>query len=760
MKKKIMGIFGLLLSLCMVFSMVPVMAFAEGELSPIEGELKVPFEKIWDDNADELGLRPDSITVTLYKYQGTFDASTATSVASATVSDSNNWKCEFDISEEPLYNSSGSFKFKVVENEVADYEESAHKDPDVTFELFQGGGNWQTITPCSELNITRSGAGKSVIVVKKGNSYTVWTPDPLTPAERQVVANSAGISASSNFISGEGTDGKMTVDYETDTISFHSTSDWSTFKIGDYHKASKEANGSSITNKVVPPTIDVSVSKVWDDADDQDGKRPGSVTIRLFADEIDTGMTRAISEDTDWKCTFSDLLQYNGSTEIQYTVEEIPVEGYTPDITGDMTEGFVITNTHEPEKISVSGEKTWNDDDNNDGKRPDSITITVSDDEGVKGTKTVTAGDGWKWTFDGLPRFKKGSEINYTIAEDKVDGYETEIDGYNVINTHESSIIEVSASKEWIDDDNRDGIRPDSITVQLIANGKAVEGKTITLSEENQWAGTFEELKEFNLGVKVTYGVQELPIEGYTPKVAGSMEDGFVITNTHEPELITVTATKAWEDDENRDGIRPDSISVELLANGEECDSAEITAADGWKVSFENLYKFENGQEIEYTIVETTEVEGYTSEIDGFVITNTHEIEKTSVAVSKVWNDSDNADGIRPASVTVKLLANGEAVEGAVLTLDEANGWAGEFTDLPKFENGQEIAYTVEEAAVSGYEAEVIGNMIDGFIITNTHILVPKTGDNFSAGLWIMLMAMSLIGLAAVFTFKKKVYVK
>ena len=425
-----------------------------------------------------------------------------------------------------------------------------------------------------------------------------------------------------------------------------------------------------------------------------------------------------------------------------------------------MEDGFTVTNTHEPELIKVEGSKTWEDDDNNDGKRPDSITINLVKDGKTIDSATVTEADGWAWSFEDLYKYEnEGTEIEYSITEDEVDEYTSDVDGFNVTNSHEPCTVDVTVTKEWSDDDNRDGIRPDSVTVTLYADGQLVEGKTLTLSEDNQWTDTFTELAQYNDGAEIAYTVSELEIEGYTPEVAGDMTDGFVITNTHEPELITVTATKIWEDDNNRDGVRPDSISVVLLANGEELDNAEITAADGWKVSFEDLYKFENGQEIEYSVAEIG-VEGYETGIDGFVITNTHEIEKTSVAVSKVWNDADNVDGIRPASITVKLLANGEAVDGQVITLDAAGGWAGEFTDLPKFLDGQEIAYTVEEVAVEGYEAAIAGDMTDGFVITNTHIPVPKTGDNFNAGLWIMLMAMSVIGLAAVVVFKKKVYVK
>ncbi|MFR5149640.1 MAG: Cna B-type domain-containing protein [Ruminococcus sp.] len=49
--------------------------------------------------------------------------------------------------------------------------------------------------------------------------------------------------------------------------------------------------------------------------------------------------------------------------------------------------------------------------------------------------------------------------------------------------------------------------------------------------------------------------------------------------------------------------------------------------------------------------------------VDGTVTTptNTYAPEETSVSVRKVWDDSSNQDGIRPASVTVQLYADGKA---------------------------------------------------------------------------------------------------
>ena len=93
----------------------------------------------------------------------------------------------------------------------------------------------------------------------------------------------------------------------------------------------------------------------------------------------------------------------------------------------------------EPESgptMTVSGSKTWVDDNNAAGKRPDSITIRLYADGTEVDSRTVTEADGWKWEFNDLPKNSDKGEIVYTINEDAVLEYETEIKGYDVTNTY------------------------------------------------------------------------------------------------------------------------------------------------------------------------------------------------------------------------------------------------------------------------------------------------------------------------------------
>nr|WP_311408394.1 Cna B-type domain-containing protein [Liquorilactobacillus uvarum] len=98
---------------------------------------------------------------------------------------------------------------------------------------------------------------------------------------------------------------------------------------------------------------------------------------------------------------------------------------------------------------------------------------------------------------------------------------------------------------------------------------------------------------------------------------------GAVIKIIDKIEKTSVSGTKTWRDNNNQDGIRPSSITVNLLANGQQVASKKVSASDNWQYSFDNLAAYANGQKITYTVTEDA-VAGYTSTVDGYNITNTH----------------------------------------------------------------------------------------------------------------------------------------
>ncbi len=460
------------------------------------------------------------------------------------------------------------------------------------------------------------------------------------------------------------------------------------------------------------------VLKDWEDADDQDGIRPGSVTVELLADGAATGETVTLSEANGWESTFTGLDEYESGAKIEYTIAEVDVDGYTSEITGDAVEGYVITNTHEPETVTVAGTKTWDDNDDQDGKRPESITIHLHADGAVVDTATVTASDGWAWEFTDLPKYENGHAITYAVTEDALDDYSATVSGYDVTNSYTPGQTSVTVLKDWEDNDDQDGLRPDDVTITLFRNGTETD-QTLTLNEANGWESTFTGLDEYESGAKIEYTIAEVDVDGYTSEITGDAVEGYVITNTHEPETVTVAGTKTWDDNDDQDGKRPESITIHLHADGAVVDTATVTASDGWAWEFTDLPKYENGHAITYAVTEDA-LDDYSATVSGYDVTNSYTPGQTSVTVLKDWDDADDQDGIRPDSVTIELQKNGTAT-GETLTLSEANDWESTFTGLDEYESGAKIEYTIAEVDVDGYISEITGDAVEGYVITNTH---------------------------------------
>ncbi len=296
--------------------------------------------------------------------------------------------------------------------------------------------------------------------------------------------------------------------------------------------------GFVVTNTRIPQKTSIQVTKAWEDKNDQDGKRPASVTIKLLADGKETGKTLTLTKANNWTGSFTDLDEYKGGKKIEYTVKEEPVgNGYTSVITGSVEDGYKVTNTREPEKVKVEGKKTWNDKDNQDGKRPAEITINLLKNGTKIDSVKVTKADGWKWKFENLDKYENGQEITYSITEGQVEGYSSEINGYDVKNSYTPGKTSIQVTKAWEDKNDQDGKRPASVTIKLLADGKET-GKTLTLTKANNWTGSFTDLDEYKGGKKIEYTVKEEPVgNGYTSVITGSVEDGYVVTNVRTPNI-------------------------------------------------------------------------------------------------------------------------------------------------------------------------------------------------------------------------------
>ena len=343
----------------------------------------------------------------------------------------------------------------------------------------------------------------------------------------------------------------------------------------------------------------------------------------------------------------------------------------------------------------------------------------------------------------------------------------------------------VSVEKNWEDDNNKDGKRPDKATVKLLANG-ADTGKELVLTKDNNWKGTFTNLDEYKDKEKIAYTVKEIDEKDgsitigdnkYQVSYGGTEEDGFTITNKLEeksspwtpitPSKTDIKVEKAWEDKDGKEIAAPvEKIEVELYRDGKATGKKlELNKANKWSGEFKDLdvlEKVDSEKAYEYTVKEVGEEKGkavignnkyevkYSGSMkDGFTITNKEEPiipptpitpSKTDIKVEKAWEDKDGKEIAAPVEkIEVELYRDGKAT-GKKLELNKANKWSGEFKDLDvleKVDSEKAYEYTVKEVgeekgkAVIGnnkYEVKYSGSMKDGFTITNKEEpIIPPT---------------------------------
>lgn len=352
-------------------------------------------------------------------------------------------------------------------------------------------------------------------------------------------------------------------------------------------------NGGSITvtntyapEKQEPEKTSIPVTKAWVDDENFTALRPGSIQVQLYTVANGgktpvTGKTLTLNAANSWVGSFTDLNKTDGNgVEIEYTVEEANVPGYTSAVTGDAVNGFTITNTLNfdeeitnpgsltikkvnKEGIALPGAAFKLEKNGDDGFTP--ITGSTNDDGIIRfdtltvGTYTLTetqAPEDYKlgtvktWTVKveaGTPyaeevRDNDGNLTGYkevTPCTVTVEGLNAASDIYSITNEAIEK-TNITVTKVWYDMDNKFGLRPDSITVQLYttdANGEnltAVTGKTLTLTANNSWKGAFADLPQFNKdGSAIYYTVAEVNAsDRYTSTVAKDNNGNFTITNT------------------------------------------------------------------------------------------------------------------------------------------------------------------------------------------------------------------------------------
>lgn len=563
--------------------------------------------------------------------------------------------------------------------------------------------------------------------------------------------------------------------------------------------ANCDANGVVVS--YTPKTTNVPVSIIWDDESNRDGLRPQSVDVELNAYQwnrtnarweeilVDTVTLTANNTNANnnnlWEYTFKNKYVNNGGEPIIYTVlVSSDLNANLPENSNPYTfasTGTKITVSHNKDTKNVTATIHWDDQMNNDAIRPTTVIAQLyADGEKVDGSQyeMIVTGDSaantWECVFENVPIFrsgKSGEEIVYTVKIAEVikdsiygtyismaSGEQKRLTKYsatymyadttgNTITTddftksdrmwvrltHEPETGATILYASWHDDQDRDGMRPSSILVDLYKSVNGVETKlktlTMTSGNDNSWSYKITGLPVYENGERVVYRadissdyIAQLERQEYTV----SIEDN-VVHLYHTPQSGSISTSLYWDDVNNNDQLRPFAVIATLYQNGVATEhTAILNAENDWSATWVDLPiyfsdKNGNGQKAVYT-VKVELPDGYTEkfETNSTTIPEQRTIETTlshtpnqiSVPIEVYWNDQGNNDHNRPEQITVQLYANGKPLQGMVAVISgEGDHWSGAFEGMPEYQNGEKVYYTVQTAdnVTALYQATTAG---------------------------------------------------
>ena len=472
--------------------------------------------------------------------------------------------------------------------------------------------------------------------------------------------------------------------------------------------------------------------------------------------------------------------QYNTAYTATYAYDDGSTGG-DPD-NGSAEEGFITTVTNTMSTTKVYASKSWEP----AGETGAPVTLkleymTAPAAEGaettwqemasvkvtVDGTKDASSPskpyyeyEAWKAVWENLPLRMPGSYLGengttqYRVVEETSGSYvqvgdtvtgSIKEDGetYPEFQFTNKAITSLTVLKQW--HTTADKIA-NSITVQLWrttdknlvgqTEGDVVQvaGKTATLSAANNWKAVFDQLDKVNEQNEKYY---------YYAIEEGDSGSGIEVKYDHgEPDENTVaftttiinkgftdiTVTKTWQDDNDAQDLRPDTLKLTLyrktaVTEQEKVDEVTLSAekaqsgnSNVWTYTFQDLPDTdENGNLYTYR-VEEEPVSGYTeSRTDDLNLVNTLGDADTEVQIQgeKTWVGDDPAK--RPAAITVILLQNGTEVNRQEVRPNEDGKWTYDFGSWPVYDDsGRAYTYTVQEEPVDDY-----GTQVNGYDIVN-----------------------------------------
>lgn len=397
------------------------------------------------------------------------------------------------------------------------------------------------------------------------------------------------------------------------------------------------------------------------------------------------GSKYQITEDGNSYAASYELTDFVNAVQQKQNNDEVNKSLSTGTEIVDADENAVVTfintgkepDVPETKTTKIRIKKVWSD--NESKTRPAAITVYLLQDENIIKNITLNNDNGWQADFDGLDVFQEDgtTEYKYSVQEEKIDGYTSEIT--------ESTV-----------DENGENIKLFTVTNTAVSTGaikvtKAVEGEkaetdkafkfNITLQKDDQpvtgvynldsKAGTktgtivFDENGKASFELKhnesivisglpigASYEIAENPYKYYTAsdegKYSGVIPEGTAevnVVNTHK-EMYSISVTKTVKGNQG-DKTKEFDFVLKLTAG----DGIDLPAAVEYKKGKENgkidltnseaEFKLAHGEEITFKDLPAGigyEVTESGAENDGYTVS------------------SENASGVVKADVNVSFV--------------------------------------------------------------------------------------------------------
>ncbi|MBQ9390577.1 MAG: Cna B-type domain-containing protein, partial [Lachnospiraceae bacterium] len=477
----------------------------------------------------------------------------------------------------------------------------------------------------------------------------------------------------------------------------------------------------------------VPVSIEWVDGNNADNLRDDKISFKVKpSDNTKPEYNISVTKEQGYRTS----VQLNENDEIvpNWTKGIRPVPGYPQGIDGadqyryeltkDKMLGYVFRFIHTPINSgqTITGNINWIEPSGDTSKRPNSVSVSLyrKDNDVQVGYDTVLR-DEVSYSFENVPRFSDGKEIEYYIKVDPIDNYTTIINGYNITNVLKSEAGSVEGYVVWDDNDNENNKRPASVELKLYDNG-ALKG-TQTVNTDDSYMNPFKFSNITHSGSSKYTVVQTTQPDGYITTVTTAEDGSIIVANKYLGNKQAYTLDTYSTDKECREAVvAPDVSPRNLTKTYVENTTVTVDAQRMRGYDFLGWYNVEqmDGDRVtKYSSEPVTPDYDYAFELkDNTKLVAVYDHQKTEINGTIEWVDDDDVNDKRPDYVTINILQNGTRISS-----NNVKGWKSWTFDNLAYQdyNKNPYKYTVTQDAIPEYKTEIITQDDGSILIRNTY---------------------------------------